>query len=159
MLDRFVTEFKKTSDRQERQRITRAIMNFRDPEAVKAAMQTVLSGEIPLIEGGGYLLVYAGQGSAATRKMPFEFVKEHFDEIAAKRPTGGGFDFGALLPRVGQSYCDAESRDELKSFFEPRVTQFVGAPRTLSQVLEGINVCIAEKAAQEPSVVAFLKKY
>jgi alanyl aminopeptidase len=159
VLDRFVTEFKKTSDRQERQRIMRAMMSFRDPDAVKGIMQAVLSGEIPFIQGGGYLLVYAGQSSAATRKIPFEFVKEHFDEIAAKRPTGGGFDFGALLPRVGQSFCDAESRDELKNFFEPRVSKFVGAPRTLSQVLEGINVCIAEKAAQEPSVVAFLKKY
>ncbi|HZQ53704.1 MAG TPA: M1 family metallopeptidase [Bryobacteraceae bacterium] len=159
LLDRFLAEFKKTSDRQERQRMMRAMISFRDPEAVKAIMQAVLSGEIPFIQGGGYLLVYAGQSSAATRKIPFEFVKEHFDEIAAKRPTGGGFDFGALLPRVGQSFCDAESRDELKDFFEPRVNKFIGAPRTLSQVLEGINVCIAEKAAQEPSVVAFLKKY
>lgn len=159
LLERFLTEFKKTSDRQEKQRIIRAIMDFRDPAAIEAAMQAVLSGQIPFIQGGGYLLVYVGQISPATRELPFEFVKEHFDEIAAKRPTGGGFDFGAILPRVGQTFCNEQSLNQLKNFFEPRTAKFVGAPRTLSQVLEGINVCIAEKSAQEPSVVAFLKKY
>jgi alanyl aminopeptidase len=135
------------------------LASFRDPAAIQAAEQAVLTGEIPMVQGGGYLLLSAGQGWAKTRHMPFEFLRAHYDEILKDRPTGGGFDFGGILPRVGQSYCDAPSRDALKAFFEPRVDKLTGAPRTLSQVLEGIDVCIAQRKAEQPSVEAFLRKY
>ncbi len=158
LFDRFLAEFKKTQDRQERERIINAIFAFRDRSALEAALHAVLSGDIPFIEGG-FLIVGVGQGSDATRKIPFEFLKAHFDEIVNKRPTGGGFDFGSILPYVGVSFCDTQSKSELESFLKPRIDKFLGAPRTLNQVLEGIDVCVAEKAAQEPSVVSFLEKY
>lgn len=74
-------------------------------------------------------------------------------------PSGGGFDFGADLPLVGDTFCDAKSKAELKEFFEPRVGKFVGAPRALDQVLEEIDLCIARKEAKQPDVIAFLKNY
>jgi hypothetical protein len=46
-----------------------------------------------------------------------------------------------------------------KTPFQPRVKDFVGAPRTLDQTIEGIDLCIANKAAQAASVAAFLRKY
>ncbi len=157
LFDQFLAKLKKTSDRQERGRILNAVGQFRDPAAIKAGMEALLSGDVPFIEGLG--LLFSGQGSEATRKLPFEFMKAHFDEIAAKRPTGGGFDAGVVFPNVGGSFCDAQSKEQLQSFFQPRVEKFTGAPRALSQVLESIDVCIAEKQAQEPSVAAFLKNY
>jgi len=157
LFDRFLAEFGKTTDKQVRGSLLSAMNSFRDPAAIDAAMNALLRGDIPFIEGAS--LLFSGQQSAATRKLAFEFLKAHFDEIVAKMPTGGGFDFGADLPQVGASYCDATSRDELKAFFEPKVDKFVGARRTLDQTLEGIDLCIAAKAAQEPSVAAFLSKY
>ncbi|MBV9767554.1 MAG: M1 family metallopeptidase [Acidobacteriaceae bacterium] len=158
LFDRFLTEFKKTQDRQERQRIVNAIFAFRDRAALEAALNAVVSGDVPFFEGG-FLIVGVGQASDATRKLPFEFLKAHFDEIVNKRPTGGGFDFGSVLPYVGVSFCDTQSKSELESYLKPRIEKFLGAPRTLSQVLEGIDVCVAEKAAQEASVISFLEKY
>jgi len=38
-------------------------------------------------------------------------------------------------------------------------TKFTGGPRILAQVLEGIDLCIAYKNAQEASVTEFLKSY
>jgi alanyl aminopeptidase len=130
---------------------------FRDRAAIQAGMESVLSGKVPFIEG--LSLLFAGQGQQSTRGMAFEFMKAHFDEIAAKRPTGGGFDAGAVFPQVGASYCSADQKQELQAFFQPRVDKFTGAPRALSQVLESIDVCTALKAEEEPSVAAFLKKY
>lgn len=155
--NRFLAELEKSKDRIERSRIIGALASFRDPASIQAGMQAVLSGKVPFIEGGS--LLFSGQHSAATRKMPLEFVKTHFDEILQKRPTGGGFDFGSELPRVGSYYCDADSKEELKKFFEPRVGKLLGASRTLSQVLENIDVCIASKAAQQAGVEAFLQTY
>lgn len=157
LFERFLAELKKTEDRQERSRMLDAMARFRDPAAIEAGMQAVLSGQIPFIEGAR--LLFAGQRSEKTRKLGFEFLKAHFDEIAKKRATGGGFDGGSLFPYVGASFCDPQSRAELQSFLGPKVEQFTGAPRVLEQVLESIDVCIANKAAQEPSVIAFLKHY
>ena len=74
-------------------------------------------------------------------------------------PSGGGKDYGSLLPNVGSSYCDEASRNELNAYFEQKASQFTGAPRALAQTIEGIDLCIADKAAEEPGVAAFLAKY
>jgi alanyl aminopeptidase len=157
LLEKFLDSLQTTNDRQERQRIFAALASFRDPAAIQAGMNATLSGKVPFIEG--LRLLFAGQESASTRNMAFDFMKAHFDEISRKRPTGGGFDAGAEFPYVGADFCSAESKQQLDSFFAPRIANFTGGPRVLSQVLESIDLCIAEKQAQEPSVSAFLKNY
>jgi alanyl aminopeptidase len=157
LFGRFLDAFKNTNDRQQQQRILGAMRYFRDPGAIQEAFEVLLEGKIPMIQGLG--LLFMGQGQASTRHMAFDFMKAHFDELAAKRPTGGGFDGGAVFPYVGASFCSEQEKQELHAFFEPRISQFTGGPRTLSNVLEQIDVCIALKKAQEPSVEAFLKKY
>jgi alanyl aminopeptidase len=157
LFERFLAEIEKTHDRQERERILGAMSRFRDAAAIQAGMEAVLSGKIPFMEGLG--LLFSGQGEQSTRSMALDFMKAHFDEIAAKRPTGGGFDAGAVFPQVGATYCSAAQKEQLQDFFQTRVDKFTGAPRALSQVLESIDDCAALKAAEEPSVEAFLKKY
>ena len=154
---RFLNEFKKASDKHLKNQMIRAMGSFRDPNAIAAGMNALLNGEIPFIEGT--FLLFGGAEEQATRTMPLEFLKAHWDEVVAKMPTGGGFDFGAVLPQVGDSFCDAKSRAELKDFFEPRVSKFVGAPRTLDQVLEEIDLCIARRDVNQPEIIDFLKSY
>jgi alanyl aminopeptidase len=157
LFDRFLAEFSKSTDKQVRRALLGAMSSFRDAASIEAGMQSLLNGTIPFIEGQGML--FNGQQQTSTRKMALNFLRANFDQVVAKMPTGGGFDFGSVLPSVGGSYCDAASRDELKTFFQPRVEKFVGAPRALDQVIEGIDLCIANKAAQSPSVAEFLSKY
>ncbi|MES1258942.1 MAG: ERAP1-like C-terminal domain-containing protein, partial [Acidobacteriota bacterium] len=157
LFDRFLEEFAKTKDKQVRRALLGAMNSFRDAASIDAGMKALLNGSIPFIEGEG--LLFNGQQSAATRMQPLRFVEANWDQIVAKMPTGGGFDFGSVLPNVGASYCDVKSRDALKTFFQPRVDKFTGAPRALQQVLESIDLCIANRAAQTPSVAAFLEKY
>ena len=157
LFERFLAQLDKTKDRHERERILSAMQRFRDPAALQAGMETVLSGKIPFMEGLG--LLFAGQIEPSTRDLAFNFMKAHFDDIAAKRPTGGGFDAGSIFPQVGATYCSSEQKNQLQSFFNSRVDKFTGAPRALSQVLESIDDCIALKADEQASVEAFLKKY
>jgi alanyl aminopeptidase len=157
LFERFLTKLDKTQDRTERERILEAMSRFRDRSAIQAGMEAVLSGKIPFMEG--LSLLFTGQSEESTRGMALDFLKAHFDEIAAKRPTGGGFDAGAVLPYVGASYCSAAKKQELQDFLQPRIEKFTGGPRILSQVLESIEVCTNLKAEEEPSVEAFLKNY
>ena len=158
LFTRFLEEYKKTSEPQVKQAFLYAMLSFRDREAIEAIEQAVLaSRDISFVEGG-YLLLSNGQSEQATRKMPLEFLKAHYDEIVAAMPVGV-MGLGPALPLVGQSYCDAQSRSELEAFFRPRLDKLPGAARTLDQVLEGIDLCIAQTAAQQPEVVAFLRNY
>jgi alanyl aminopeptidase len=158
LFDRYLAEFLKTQDPQVKRDLINDMIAFRDPQAIEASMQAVLSRKVPIADG--FLLLLApGYDSPDTRKLPFEFLKAHFDEIMKDHPNIFGFDLGAFLPQVGQSFCDTESRNELQAFFGPVVDKYTGAPRRLAQVLEGVDLCIANKEAQQASVTAFLEKY
>jgi alanyl aminopeptidase len=158
LFNRFLAAFQKTGDRQEKARLINAMRAFHDRAAIEAGFEAVLTKQIPL-ETGFTLLVAAGQGFSDTRKLPFEFIKAHFDQIVSGHPNIFGNDLGALLPYTGGSFCDPESRHELQAFFGPMVDKYEGAPRNLAQVLEVIDLCVARKAAQAPSVASFLEKY
>lgn len=155
--NRLMDSLKTTNDKQERERIIASMSSFRDPNAINAAFNALLSGKIPFLEGAG--LLFLGRSLDATRKMPFEFLKAHYEQILAIAPTGGGFDMGGQLPFVGASYCDEDSKKELRDYFEPKASKLVGARRTLNEVLESIDGCIAQTRQQRPSVEAFLQKY
>jgi alanyl aminopeptidase len=147
----------RTQDRHQRDLILRAMGSFSDPRIARASMELVLKPDFDLREAAGLLL---GPGHyPETRYLPFEFVKANFDAIAAKIPAGSTFGFGDSLPFVGSNFCDERSAEELKAFFDPKVDRFAGTRRNLAQVLEGIRICTAYKAAQQDSVADFLKKY
>jgi alanyl aminopeptidase len=157
LFNRYFAALRVSQDRQDRRRLLTAMGDFRDPAAIEAAMQAVLSGRIALVDG--FRLYLAGQDYAETRKLAFQFIRTHFDQIVRGRPSVFGNDLGAYLPQSGGAFCDPQSRQELQDFFAPLVSQFAGAPRTLAQTLEQIDLCIAGKAAREASVKEFLGKY
>ena len=157
LFNRYFAALRNSPDRQDRRRLLTAMEDFRDPAAIEAAMQAVLSGGIALVDG--YRLYFAGQDYVETRKLGFQFIRAHFDQIVRGRPSVFGSDLGALLPQAGAAFCDATSRQDLRDFFTPLVSQFAGAPRTLAQTLEEIDLCMAGKAAREASVKEFLGKY
>ena len=126
---------------------------FQDPEIVNAALPLALSGEFDVRESFGIL--FAPSERRQTRDLAYDFVKRNWDLMIAKLPT----DTGADAPYVAAGYCDAEHRKDAESFFTGRSTKFTGGPRILAQVLEGIDLCIAYKNAQEASVTEFLKSY
>jgi alanyl aminopeptidase len=126
---------------------------FQDPEIIKAALPIVLSDEFDIRESAN--MVFGPAQWRQTRDFAYDFVKQNWDALIAKLPT----DSGSYLPYVAGAYCDAAHRQDVQSFFTGRSTKYTGGPRILTQVLEGIDLCIAYKNAQEPSVAEFLKTY
>jgi alanyl aminopeptidase len=126
---------------------------FQDPEIINTALPLALSGEFDVRESLNIL--FAPSERRQTRDLAYDFVKQNWDLMVAKLPT----DTGAYAPYVAAGYCDAEHRKDAESFFAGRSTKFTGGPRILAQVLEGIDLCIAYKNAQQASVTEFLKSY
>jgi alanyl aminopeptidase len=157
LYQRFLAALSNTQDNQVKQRLLGAMAGFHDRTAIEAGFQAVLQKKIPLVDG--ISLLAGGQDFPDTQTLPFEFVKQHFDELTAGRPSIFGNDFGSILPFAGETFCDAQWREQYRAFFAPLVDKYAGAPRNFAQVLESINLCIARKTAQESSVEEFLKKY
>jgi alanyl aminopeptidase len=120
-------------------------------------MQAVLSKRVALADG--FALLIGARGMPFHDRLHFDFGKGHLDELTKDHPSIFGFDFGSFLPYLGSGFCDTGSRNELQAFFEPVVSRYTGAPRILTQVLEGVDLCIANKKARQPGVIEFLKRY
>ncbi len=156
LFDTMTAELKKTTDRQQRSRILGAMASFRDPAIARAAMDMVIHSEIDIRES---LYLLLGPPSAReTEKLPFEFVKANYDELLKHLPTGGGFDAGAMLPRVASNACDQASRQEFVGFFAERSKKFTGGAHSYDQVLETIRLCEAQKSARAADIAAFFAK-
>jgi cytosol alanyl aminopeptidase len=156
LFDALLRELKKTHDLRQRGAIIRALGAFRDPKLVAAALDLVIHSDIDTRETTA--LLYSGINDPVTERMPFEFVKANYDEILKRAPSGGGSDFGAVLPYSASSFCDAASEKEYMDFFGERAKKFAGGPRNYDQMLEGIRLCEAQKAAQASDIAAYFAR-
>lgn len=152
LFDRLHAEARKTGDRVERERLLGAMGQFTDPKIVAQSLAIILTDEFELREANA--LLQGALGDRRTRELGFQFVKEHFDAIAAKLPQ-------VYRPYLAFSFvpvCDEGRRSEIQTFFGPRIEKLDGGPRIMAQALETMSLCAAQRKAQAPGVEAFLRR-
>ena len=137
-------------ERKKREQLIDALGGFTDPALVRENLKLVLEPSLDAREVGG-MLFWAGW-DVRTRDVAYAFVKENYDALAARMPE----ERVAGLAWSASSYCDPVHRQEAAAFFTERMARAPGGPRMLAQVLEGVDLCIAFKAAQGSSVESFL---
>ncbi len=155
LFDSMLAKLDKTTDRQLRRSVIVALGSFRDPKIAESALDLMIHSHIDMRETA--FLLFSPLGDRATDRLPFEFVKAHYEEIVAKAPRGGGFEFGAVLPMTGRAFCDASSLKAFEDFFGERAKTFTGGPRNYSQVVEAVRLCMAQKNAQAADIDGFFK--
>ena len=148
----------KEKNHQQRRRMISALGAFRNPEIAKAAMALLLAKEFDAREAF-FSLLFGPLAYPETRELPFQFVKQNIDQLLKIVPREVGEDFAAIFPFAGGAFCDASHRAAVQAFFEDRVKSYTGGPRNLAQVLEEIDLCIAERKTLGPELAAFLKQY
>jgi aminopeptidase N len=153
LFDRLRAAAKQEKDEDTLNTLLYSLGSFPDPEIARKALPIVLTDEFDSRQSLN-ILFGVGQ-SPKTRDLAYDFVKQNWDALIAKLPT----DTGAFLPYVAGGYCDDAHRQDAASFFHGRSTKYTGGPRNLAQMLEGIDLCVAFKKAQQPSVTEFLKSY
>ncbi len=126
---------------------------FRQPDITKAALSILLFNEFDIRQS--IAILSAARNSPKNRELAYDFVKQNWDPLMVKLPT----DWGSFMPFVVSSFCDEQHRNDAAAFFEGRSTKYTGGPRYLAQRLEGVDLCVAYKKAQQPSLVQFLEKY
>jgi alanyl aminopeptidase len=153
LFDRMRAAAKREKDEDFRGTLLECLGFFADPAILKVAMPIVLTDEFDSRES--LAILYSASRFAKTRDLAYDFVKKNWDALTAKLPT----DMQSTAPYIAAGYCDAGHREDVEAFFKDRSTKYTGGPRILAQVLEGIDLCVAYKQAQAPSVAEFLQQY
>jgi cytosol alanyl aminopeptidase len=153
MWEKIHAEAKNAKVRHEREILLGAMGSFRDPAIVEENFKVAMSDEFDPRES--LSLVWGAAREPKTRQMAYDFVKANFDKIVSRMPR----EWGGGLTQVGGGFCDAQHRADIEAFFKEKAATFPGGPRNLSQTLESVGLCDAQKSTRQASVTTFLKKY
>ena len=153
LFDAYRTGVKAAKERRDRVRLFRGLGAFGDPALAKDAMAFALSGEFDSREADAIL--YAALGFPVGREAAWQFMKANYDAIVARMPR----EATGFMPYFAEGFCDAPHRQEVAEFFAGRAEKLPGGSRNLAQVLEGMELCIALRGAQEGSLREELARY
>jgi alanyl aminopeptidase len=155
LFDEFVAELKRTSSPDDRTKLIDAIAAFRDPEIRRRGMALLLDPTIDAKQS--YMLLFARR--IESRRVPWEFVREHISEVLQRLPAIGGTDMDMFVPFSAVMLCSERDAADVESFLRPRLSKVEGADRTLAQAVEMIRQCAARTEKAKPEVKSFLASY
>ncbi len=154
LADRFRAEALRAGDRERRKLLFGALGSLRDPDLARDALALTLDDRLDARESVFILLDLGSHRE--TRRLAFDFLKSHYDELARRLPQGTSSPV-AYFPAVAAGLCTTDARREMEAFFKPRTATVEGGPRVLDQALESVDQCLARKRVQEPSLAAYFR--
>lgn len=152
LFDALLARLPTLAEGQLRMRTLSALMWTKDPARVQKALGLSLD---PALRANERIMpLFVGITRPETREATWQFIQDHFDELAPKLPG----PMAEMTPRFVTAFCDEAHAEQGKAFFTSKLAQHPGAKRTLAQSLEQVHICIAEKKAQGPSATEFFRK-
>jgi aminopeptidase N len=125
-----------------------ALSHFRDTALVTRTLDYAVSGQVRNQDSWRILVVLLRQ--RATRAQAWTYIQQNWDKVHAQFTTNSGV---RVVAATG-SFCTAEDRDQVTSFFSTHPVD--ASARTLAKSIDSINACIQFRATQEPSLHQWL---
>ena len=82
-------------------------------------------------------------------------VGTRWDALVKLMPRGGV----SRLFKLASASCSAEERARAEEIFRPRVESVLGGPRLLAQAEETLDLCIAQRQREVPSLEQFFAPF
>jgi aminopeptidase N/puromycin-sensitive aminopeptidase len=117
---------------------------FQDPALERRAFDYAVSGKVRNQDSPTLFL--GMMRSAQTRDLAWQLIQQNWDKVNAQMTTMMGAD---LVSGSG-TFCSAEKRDEVVSFYSTHKVH--AAERALSRAKDQMNDCIELRAEQEPKL-------
>jgi aminopeptidase N/puromycin-sensitive aminopeptidase len=121
---------------------------FQDPALLERALDYAVSGKVRNQDAA--IQIAIALGTAETRDQAWKYVQTHWDKVQAQLTTARG---GTLVGSTG-SFCSADSREEVKKFFDEH--KVAASDLALKHAIERINGCIELRSLQEPKLKEWL---
>jgi aminopeptidase N/puromycin-sensitive aminopeptidase len=122
----------------------RTLPRFHDPTLVKRTLDYAVSGEVKNQDSWLLLAILLGQRD--THDQTWDYIRDNWEKVHAQFTTNSG----SRVVEAAGSFCSAEKRDEVASFFATHKVD--AAERTLSETIDVINACVQMRTQQEPSL-------
>ena len=150
---KFFAEAKATKDNGEKSALLAALGAFPQKKLMERSLNLLRTKDFPLRSIFG---VFQGVMSDPKRRQAaYDYIKKHYDDIAAQLPPmAQGFLAFSAVP-----FCDEEHKADATQFFGKKAKEAGGGDRVLIQVVEAIDLCIAQRKQQVPGLTKFLKRY
>ncbi len=152
--DELVSAIKTTKIFRERAYMISALTHFRDPAIARESLALLFAPGLDPREFEYNLL----RSPDETREVVWDFVQQNFDKLNSTLPGARGIPFGAILPLAASGFCDASHREQVSTYFQPRIASLPGGARNLANTLERIRLCTARAEVTRPAVSAFLEQ-
>jgi len=120
------------------------LAQFEDPALVKRSLDYAVSGKVRN-QDAAIQFVIALQVDA-TRDLAWQYIKANWDKVQALITTS----MGAYLVGSTGSFCTAEARDDVTSFFSTH--KVAASDKSLKHAVEHIDGCIELRKLQEPNL-------
>jgi alanyl aminopeptidase len=128
-----------------------AIGSAETPQGSSRALALAARPDVRQAELGR--LLYPQFGSPLTRDAAWTWLQDNFDHVLAKAPG----IFKARYFQLLEPFCDAPNREQIASRLQDEVRKLGAGELEMQRTLEGIDLCIAQRAALGPSVSAALE--
>jgi aminopeptidase N/puromycin-sensitive aminopeptidase len=141
---------KSASNPQQRSSALRALFLFRDPVLEKRALDYAVSGQVRNQDATSFIATELIVRD--TQDFAWQYVQDHWEKVSAQFTTFGGAN---VVAGTG-GFCSADRITQITAFFAAH--KVAASQRTLARAKDEIRDCIDLRAAQEPSLKAWLRK-
>ena len=143
LFDALVATLRQAGDAATRGQIYDALGRVRDPVLLRRAVDLSLDPGLDPREAVEMFM--SASDEPANANTLITFVRERYTALAARLPE----ESMARMPRMHQSVCTAEGRAQVQALYGARMHTLSGGGRNLAQVLERIDICIANQRMQQ----------
>lgn len=151
-VEHLYARLKESQDPVLRRRITRAFSVARNAAAAERVRGMVLDPNLRNNEVFG--IIFNQINEPQTRNAAWQWLQQDFDAVLKRIPEWAQ----GRLAGVGRNFCSAQERQQLDNFFSPRVNDLGGGPLTLTNTLESIDLCLAQRAHYQEDFDRLLKQ-
>ncbi|HZD47445.1 MAG TPA: M1 family aminopeptidase, partial [Silvibacterium sp.] len=148
LYDRLQKEAETSTNPELQEGSLRLLAEFKDASLEKRSLDYTVSGQVRNQDSVIELLIML-QGTD-TRDLAWNYIQQNWDKVQAQLTTSMG---GYLVSGTG-SFCSAEKRDEVVSFFATH--KVAASERALARAKDQINDCIELRSLQEPNLKAWI---
>ncbi len=126
----------------------RLLVQFDNPALLERGLEYSLSSKVRNQDAAIQFAI--GLEDPDTRDATWRFIKKHWNQVHAELTT----DLGSYLVAGAGSFCTADARDDVGSFFATH--QVSASDVALKHALENIDGCIEQRHLLEPNLKKWL---
>jgi aminopeptidase N/puromycin-sensitive aminopeptidase len=127
------------------------LTRFQNPALVRRTLEYAISDAVR--NQDNWTLIALLIERRETQDQAWEFVEQHWPEIARKLTANSG----ARIVEAAGAFCSVDKRDQVTGFFREHAV--VSAERTLAKTVDNINECTHLRADQEPELRRWLGQH